>query len=76
MATQPSQNFRQMCEIMLKEYDNDARRLEVQARLDNLHLPSSMKEHYITDEVAALQKLCYLIDKLTPQAQPTFRKDA
>lgn len=60
---------------MIEEYDNEARQLEVQAHLDNLNLQSLMKEHAITDERVALRKLCALIDRLIPQAHPTFRND-
>lgn len=61
--------------VILKEYDSDDRRLEVQTRLDILQLPFIIKEYAITDERIGIQKLISLIDCLTHQAQPTFRND-
>ena len=74
--TNESMTFEQKVDIMLKEYDSDARQLQVKGRLDALRLKTFMTQHGINDVSDGLTKLVQQIDELTPQTHPDFRSDA
>ena len=74
--TNESMTFEQKVDIMLKEYDSDARQLQVKGRLDALRLKTFMTQHGINDVSDGSTKLVQQIDELTPQTHPDFRSDA
>ena len=69
-------SFDDMAEMMVKEYNSDARQLQVQGTLEILRLDKYMTEHEITDVSDGLTKIVNLIENLTPQCQPQFRSDS
>ena len=68
--------FDEMARMMIREYNSDARQLQVQGRLDTLRLDKCMAEHQITSHSEGLTKIVDLIERLTPQCQPQFRSGA
>ena len=68
--------FEQMADMMVKEYNSDARQLQVQGMLETLRLDKYMAEHDISSHSEGLTKLVDVIERLTPQCQPQFRSDA
>ena len=68
--------FDEMARMMVKEYNSDARQLQVQGILETLRLDKYMAEQGLTSPSEGLTKLVDLIERLTPQCQPQFRSDA
>ena len=73
---QEGMSFEDMGNMMLREYNSDARQLHVQGILEGLRLKKLMEENGITNISEALTKIINLIEELTPQCQPQFRSDA
>ena len=68
--------FEQLANMMIREYNSDARQLHVQGILEGLRLRKFMVEHEITNVSEGLTKLINIIEELTPQCQPEFRTNA
>lgn len=75
MHVSPGDSYENMAHIMKRQFDNDASRLQVQTRLDSLHLRSFMTRESITDDREGLTSFISLIDKLSQQCMPSFRND-
>ena len=76
MNANDSMKFEEMVEMMMVEYDSDARREQVLTHLQNLNLKSHMKKEEITDEHEGLTSIVNIVHKLTPQCPPEFRSEA
>ena len=73
--TADSMTYDEKKKIMLKEYDNDARQVQVKGKLDSIRLKSFMIENEISDQAEGLTNLVEKIEKLSPQTHPDFRTD-
>ena len=71
----PRMTYEQMRNVMINEYDSDARRLQVQSELENLRLADLMAEKSITDQSAGLTELVDKINSMVPQCPPEFRSE-
>lgn len=67
--------FQERCAVMLKEYNSDARQLQVKGKIDNLRLKTFMEEKDISEVSEGLSQLVELVEELTPQCHPDFRPD-
>lgn len=65
-----------MADMMVKEYNSDARQLQAQGTLENLRMDKHMAEHGISTHSDGLTELADVIERLTPQCQPQLRSDA
>ena len=68
--------FADMANMMLREYNSDARQLHVQGRLEGLRWQEFMLEHDITNPSDGLTNIINVIEELTPHCQPQFRSDS
>lgn len=59
--------FDQLGKVMVDEYDNDARQLTVQSRLELTTLDKLMTDEDVTDVNIGLEKLVNKIANLVPQ---------
>lgn len=59
--------FDEMAAMMIKEYNSDARQLQVRSTLENLRLDKYMAEHEISTQSEGLTRLVELIERLAPQ---------
>lgn len=59
--------FDEMAAMMTKEYNSDARQLQVQSTLENLRLDKYIAEHEITTQSKGLTRLGELIERLASQ---------
>lgn len=68
--------FFEMEAMVMNEYNGDARQLQTQGTLENLHPDKYMAEHEITAQYEGFARVVELIDRLAPQCRPQFRSDA
>lgn len=68
-------SFSQLAEVMVREYDSDARRLAIQSELEILTMEKFMRDREITDDATGLAKIVEHINVLTPQGPPNFRSE-
>lgn len=68
-------SYREQFEVMLKEYDHDARQLEAQSELECLTLTKIMKETDATNVSVGLDRLVTRINTLTQQCLSLCRSD-
>lgn len=74
--TSPTVPFGTMDDIMIAEYDSDARKIYVKATLELVRLRSFMRENGTQDVTDGLTKLVEHINELAPQCPMRFQKDA
>lgn len=70
-----SMTYRQLVDVMLTEYDSDARQLEAQAEVESLSLETLMEQEEITNLNIGLDHLITKINTLTPQCPREFRSN-
>ena len=75
MNANDGMTFENMVDMMMTEYDSDARREQVLTHLRNLSLRSQMKKDGMSDEHEGLTMIVNMVQKLTPQCPPEFRSE-
>ena len=69
-------DFEALADMMIEEYDSDARQLAVQSELEKLRIEKYMKEKEITTVSEGLSSLVDRLNALTPQCPKNFRHDS
>lgn len=64
-----------MCDLLLRQYDSDARQLSVQSELESTTLEAVMVRENLTDLQRGLSRLIETVEHLTPQCTPAFRSE-
>ncbi len=68
--------YKEIKKLLLKEYNSDARQIQVKGKLDVIRLSNVMTEYCIKDLSTGLRKLVSLIEDLVPQCHPDFRTES
>lgn len=68
--------FAQLAQVMISEYNSNARRLGVQSQLETLTNEAYMTENEIADYVVGLAKVVDHISILTPQCPANLRSES
>ena len=70
-----SMNYIELVQVMLSEYDSDARQLEAQSELEMLSIEKIMREEDVTSLNVGLDRLVTRVNNLTPQCPEQFRSE-
>ena len=66
-------DFRNMCDLLLRQYESDARQLSIQSELESTALEAVMVRENLTDLRRGLSRLIEIVEHLTPQCTPAFQ---
>ena len=67
--------FEEMAEMMTKEFNSNARQIQVYGILSKLRINSIMTEHELTSFTVGLTKIVSMIEEMAPQCPPHFRSE-
>lgn len=68
--------FDEMAKMVIEEYNSEAKQLQVQSILKNLHFDRCMTETETSNQSEGVLQLVDVIERLMPQCQPQFRSGA
>ena len=72
---QDDMSFEQMAEMMVAEFNSNARQIQVYGILSTLRISSMMAEHELTSFTEGLTKVVSTIEEMAPQCPPHFRSE-
>ena len=72
---QDDMSFEQMAEMMVAEFNSNARQIQVYGILSTLTISSMMAEHELTSFTEGLTKVVSTIEEMAPQCLPHFRSE-
>ena len=72
---QDEMQFEEMAQMMTKDFNSNARQIQVYGIISKLHITSVMAEHEISSFTVGLNKTVSIIEEMSPQCPPHFRSE-